>query len=172
MALAITPETKVGQVLDAYPGIEEILIAWVPAFSKLRNPILRKTVAKVATLEQAARIGGISVKELVLKLRAATGQSDGEVADTAAATEQSSDWVQNATVTRHLDADAVLARGENPLGVVRQNAAELAPGEALRLTSSFRPAPLLDMLSRNGTPTFCEEVAPNEFVTYIGARRA
>jgi hypothetical protein len=171
MALAITPETKVGQVLDAYPGIEELLIAWVPAFSKLRNPILRKTVAKVATLEQAARIGGISVKELVLKLRAATGQQGDEVKEAAPVPEQSSDWVQAATVTRHLDADAVLARGENPLGVVRQSIAQLSPGQALRLTSSFRPAPLLDTLARSGIQLFCEEVAPDEFVTYIAADR-
>jgi hypothetical protein len=168
MALAINPQTKVGQVLDAYPGIEEELIAWVPAFSKLRNPILRKTVAKVATLEQAARIGGVSVRELVLKLRQAAGQDSTDVDEIAAPAQPSSEWLHGVTVTRHLDADTLLARGENPLGVVRQCVAELKTGEALRLTSTFRPAPLLDTLARSGVRGHCDEVAANEFVTYLG----
>lgn len=168
MALAIHPQTKVGELLDAYPGIEEQLIVWAPAFSKLRNPILRKTVAKVATLEQAARIGGISAKELVLRLRRAVGQEEGDVAEAAPSGPANGDWVRFVKVTRHLDADAVLARGENPLGAVRQCLAGLPAGEALRLTSTFRPIPLLDTLSRGGIRTNCEEVAPGEFVTYLG----
>ena len=79
MSLAITPETKVGALLEAYPGIDDVLIEWVPAFEKLKNPILRKTVAKVATLQQAARIGGVSTRDMVRKLREATGQSGLEV---------------------------------------------------------------------------------------------
>ncbi len=60
MSLMITPETKVGALLDAYPGIENQLAEWVPAFQKLQNPVLRRTVAKVVSLEQAASVGGIA----------------------------------------------------------------------------------------------------------------
>lgn len=169
MALAINPETKVGQVLDAYPGIEETLIALAPAFAKLRNPVLRRTVAKVATLEQAARIGGIGVKDLVLKLRAAVGQIGGEIACAGAAAkgEPEPEWVRNGSVARHLDAEAILASGGNPIGRVRQCLAEVRKGDILRLTSSFRPAPLIDMLVRDGILVYCEEVAPGEFATYM-----
>ncbi|MHC4830644.1 MAG: DUF1858 domain-containing protein [Planctomycetota bacterium] len=45
-SLPITPETKVAQLLQHYPELEETLIAMAPAFKKLRNPVLRRSVAK------------------------------------------------------------------------------------------------------------------------------
>ena len=40
--LIISPQTKVGELLDAYPELEKVLFELSPAFSKLKNPILRK----------------------------------------------------------------------------------------------------------------------------------
>ena len=47
--LIISPKTKVGELLDVYPELEPVLMSMSPAFEKLRNPVLRKTVARVAT---------------------------------------------------------------------------------------------------------------------------
>ena len=41
--LIITPKTKVLQLIEAYPELEEVLISKVPAFEKLRNPLLKNT---------------------------------------------------------------------------------------------------------------------------------
>jgi hypothetical protein len=175
MSLPIEPGTKVGALLEAYPGIEEHLIAWVPAFSKLRNPILRKTVARVATLEQAARIGGVSVRDLVRKLRAAAGQDESEAVqgpagppDTAA--DERPFWVCDERVRYEIDADRMLETGEHPIGRVRQCAESLETGEIVRLTSSFRPAPLIDTLQRSGLAVFSAEAAPGRHATYICRR--
>ena len=72
--LLITPKTKVGELLDAYPELEPVLMNLAPAFKKLKNPVLRKTVGKVATLQQAASLGGIQVTEIINTLRAEVGQ--------------------------------------------------------------------------------------------------
>ncbi|HWQ53175.1 MAG TPA: DUF1858 domain-containing protein [Bryobacteraceae bacterium] len=169
MSLLITPETKVGALLDAYPGIEEHLIAWVPAFSKLKNPILRKTVARVATLEQAARIGGIGARELVRKLREATGQE--AIPETACMEGPSPagapTWLADDRVAAEIDADAMLETGEHPIGKVRQTVANLRTGEILRLTSSFRPAPLIDTMARGGVAVYSAEIAPGRYATYF-----
>ncbi len=50
---AITPDLKLGDLLDAYPELEDVLIEIAPAFRKLRNPVLRRTVAKLTSLRQA-----------------------------------------------------------------------------------------------------------------------
>ena len=39
--IPITPETKVGEMLEAYPQLEEVLLEISPTFRKLRNPVLR-----------------------------------------------------------------------------------------------------------------------------------
>lgn len=170
MTLPINPDTKVGALLDAYPGIDEVLISWVPAFAKLRNPVLRKTVAKVATLEQAARIGGVTVRDLVVKLREATGQSlpdESDIAHPAEASSSAPDWVRACRVRDTVDADAMLETGVHPIGKVRECAAALAPGEMVELKSSFRPEPLLNIMRRAGLVVYCEEVSPGRHCTYI-----
>ncbi len=35
----IIPATKIGQLLDAYPDLEPVLIELSPAFKKLQNPV-------------------------------------------------------------------------------------------------------------------------------------
>ena len=75
MSLPIGPETTVGAMLEAYPELEGVLLEMAPSFAKLRNPVVRRTVAKVANLEQAAKIGGISLQAMILRLRNVTGQS-------------------------------------------------------------------------------------------------
>jgi len=54
--------------------LEDILIEIAPAFKKLKNPVLRETIAKIAKLQQAASIGGIQTEELINRLRKAVGQ--------------------------------------------------------------------------------------------------
>jgi len=75
MSLLVGPETTVGAMIEAYPELESVLVEMAPAFAKLRNPVVRRTVAKVATLEQAAKIGGINLRTMILRLRNVTGQS-------------------------------------------------------------------------------------------------
>ena len=48
----ITSSTKVAALLEEYPELEDVLMAMAPPFKKLRNPFLRKSVAKVASLGQ------------------------------------------------------------------------------------------------------------------------
>ncbi len=137
-----------------------------PAFSRLRNPVLRKTVAKVATLEQAARIGGVSVRSLVRQLREAVGQQGPEITETQEPVpEPAPAWVSQTSVRLRLDADELLARGEHPLGRVREAVEQLAPSEAVELTSPFRPEPLIEALRRAGFLVVSREMAPGRHLT-------
>ena len=67
--LPITLQMKVAELLNDYPEIEDILLSLSPAFAKLRNPVLRKTVARVTTLQQAAKVGGLNAGYLIQELR-------------------------------------------------------------------------------------------------------
>ena len=76
--LPITLQMKVAELLNDYPEIEDTLLSLSPAFAKLRNPVLRKTVARVTTLQQAAKVGGLNAGYLIQELRRAAGISDTE----------------------------------------------------------------------------------------------
>ncbi|MBR9976721.1 MAG: DUF1858 domain-containing protein [Bacteroidetes bacterium] len=72
--LEITPQTKVAELLEAHPQLEDVLIDMAPAFRKLKTPLLRRTIARVATLRQAAMTGDLPVSDVVGRLREAVGQ--------------------------------------------------------------------------------------------------
>jgi hypothetical protein len=173
--IPITPATRVAELLDAWPELEEVLVAQAPAFRRLRNPVLRRTVARVATLEQAAGVGGLAVRDLVATLRVAAGLEAGSPAVTtrADASVQSDavpPWLDPSRVVAVLDADALLDAGQVPLGAVNEQAGRLAPGDLLRLESSFRPVPLLDALATQGYGCFVRQAPDGRFETFVVGR--
>lgn len=170
--VAITPATKVAELIESWPELEEVLVAQAPAFRRLRNPVLRRTVARVATLEQAAGVGGVPVRELVAALRRAAGLDEAAAsAETAAegAGEAPPEWLVAGRVTSTLDADALLDAGEVPLGRVNQQARALGAFELLRIDSGFRPVPLLEALVKQGYRCYVRERAPGRFETFVAA---
>jgi DUF438 domain-containing protein len=60
--------TKVLQLLDEYPQLLDVLGGISPEFKKLKNPLLRKTIGRFATLEHAAEMSKIPFEELVRKI--------------------------------------------------------------------------------------------------------
>lgn len=174
MSIPITPETKIAELLDAYPQLEEVLIRQSSHFKALKNPILRKTVAKVATLEKASQMSGIPVRRLVATLREAVGlPGEPAAADLGPDTEPAAvdaaapDWFDQARVHTAIDADDLLAKGEVPLPRVNRAVTELPPGAILCVKSAFRPAPLLEALHKAGHRTYLTKVAPEAFHTYV-----
>ena len=168
--MPITPDTKIGDFLEAHPDQQEALIARIPEFAKLRNPILRRTVAKLATVDQAARIAGLPTAELVRFLRELAGESAAEpIVEGIPASESEArpDWAQPGRVRTAVDADVVLNAGEHPLARTRRALQGLAPGEVVQLLSPFRPEPLLAQFRQEGIPCWCEAEPGGRFRTWI-----
>lgn len=171
MKLYICPETTVGALLEAYPDAESVLIELAPAFGRLRNPVVRRTVAKVATLEQAAKIGGVSLRTVIERLRGFTGQCSTET-DFAAPADGSSiapDWVVHGHVVEEVDAAAMLEHGVHPIGKIREAFSALGAGEVLVLRAPFRPEPLLDTMRRAGAQVYWAAEGENHIAYFARA---
>jgi hypothetical protein len=152
----ILPRTKVGELLEAYPQLEEILYSLSPAFSSLKNPILRRTVGRVATLTQAAAVGGLKVDELVNRLRKEVGQSSisdsGEEGGYLVVTAPA--WYSDNHVVDRFDATPIINAGGSPMAEILQRARKLEKDQILEVRSPFVPAPVLDMLAGKGFRIF------------------
>jgi|MudIll2142460700_1097286.scaffolds.fasta_scaffold112231_3 hypothetical protein len=171
----ITPATRVAELLDAYPQLEEVLIRQAPAFTALKNPILRRTVAKVATLEKAAQVGGVPVRDLVATLRKAAGLgaelpvagTDATPAESVGPQEAPPAWVREEQVRVTIDAEKLLEAGEVPLPRVQRALQEIEVGQLVKLVSGFRPAPLIEAVERGGHRTCMVQAGPTTFHTYL-----
>jgi hypothetical protein len=142
--LIITPKTKVLELIEAYPHLEDVLIRYVPAFSKLKNPLLRRTVAKIATLQQAASIGNVKTGDLINLLRKETGQELMNAADDTTYNTIKPTWFEVALIENEFDIREMLAAGEQPVNQVISDLNHLSKGKIYKLTSPFLPAPLID----------------------------
>lgn len=79
----VTPSTSIRSLLDAYPTLLPFLVAYDSEFKKLENPVLRATMARVATLAVAAEMANVPADRLVADIQAeiARGESGEAGAD-------------------------------------------------------------------------------------------
>jgi uncharacterized protein (DUF2249 family) len=166
----ITPETRVGALLDRFPELEGELLSMSPEFERLRNPVLRKTVAKVATLRQVAQVGKVPLAELINRLRAAAGLEGAELAEAEAGTGEPAatpGWFSPGAVAKSLDARPLLSAGIHPMGQVMKDLSTLDEGQIYELVTPFLPAPLIDMAKGKGYRTWSRTEAGGVVRTYF-----
>ncbi|MBE3034612.1 MAG: DUF438 domain-containing protein [Actinobacteria bacterium] len=63
--MTITPKTTVHTLLKEYPFLLEYLAAYHPEFGKLTNPVLRRTMGRMATLDKAAQLANVPLNQLM-----------------------------------------------------------------------------------------------------------
>lgn len=144
---------KVSDLLDAYPHLEGTLLELSPAFSKLRNPILRRTVAKVTTLQQAAKVAGISPILILETLRQAAGlpiDNSNESIDIENEQKDKPEWFETSNITIRFDARPIIESGENPMQEIIRLSKELQNNQIMELTAPFKPVPIMDLLKSKG----------------------
>ena len=149
----INPKVKIRELLDHYPQLEEVLISIAPVFSKLKNPVLRRTIARVTTLQQAAVVGNVPLDKLINTLRQHVGQDDISVENSTNEAEIP-EWFNSGNISISYDAIEDIESGGHPLEKVLRDTNELMQGEIYELITGFVPAPLIDKVEARGFKTF------------------
>ena len=83
--MTITPKTTVHTLLKEHPFLLDFLAGYNPEFKKLTNPVLRRTMGRMATLDTAAQMGSVPLNQLMndiaAEIEAKTGTRP-DIADT------------------------------------------------------------------------------------------
>jgi len=147
----ITPGIKVYELLEAYPELEQPLMELAPAFRKLRNPVLRRTIARVTSLQQAAAVGDISVDVLVNRLRSIAGlvEYQGGSENTGYSGDKPL-WFDTGLIRKTFDAREIIGAGGHPLSLVMSDLHNWEGEGIYELIAPFMPAPLLDKMRDMG----------------------
>jgi len=166
----ITPETKVGDLLKNFPDLEQTLIDLAPIFKKLRNPVLRRTVARVTSLRQAAVVGNVSMGFLINKLRDEVGLSplkESFEAESTLERTKEPEWVTSLLVVKTLDARPIIDKGGQPLERVMKDLSQLQEDQLYALITPFVPAPLIDTARKKGYAAWTKQGEKNYIETYF-----
>lgn len=188
--LPVRPDQKIASVLKEHPELLDVLVAQSPAFNRLKNPVMRKTFARMVTVSQAAGVAGISATDLLRALNHALGVTFdpsepavpmatpvlGAMLGGAPAGPVGSDlppaWLGQAAVTAELDARDMQQRGEDPFFVIQDTARTVQPGQAFRLRNTFQPFPLYGVLGAKGFVHWVEELGPDDWlITFYRERQ-
>jgi hypothetical protein len=167
--LIITPKTKIYDLLESYPELEDVLIGAAPEFKKLGNPVLRKTITRITNISQAATIGGLNVEELVNRLREKVGQGNIDQIDETGTkyTTTCPGWFRKESVVKTIDIREMLNRDEQPVHEVLASAKKLGENEILEIIAPFIPAPLLDKTLSLEYKHWLEKKSEGEYRIYF-----
>lgn len=154
--MEITGKTKLFEVLATYPQLEDQIIQAAPAFKNLKNPILRRTVGRLATVEKVAEIGELDVFTFINLLRRNVGQT--ELVPTVQvelspallgkkAAEEMPDWIQGEPEFT-VNGSELLANGAVPLHAINECLQKLSPGRYVLLLTDFEPKPMIEAVQR------------------------
>lgn len=165
--LNINSQTKIGELLEVYPQLEDTLLALSSSFAKLKNPILRKTIGRIASLRQVADIGNIEIGELVNTLRKAIGE---DTIETSISTENSSEakptWIDESELVITFNATEIIESGDSPMAEIIAKAKSLSHNQTMLLITPFKPTPILEILEVKNYQTWSYEV-DNKIYSYI-----
>lgn len=147
----INPSVKVHDLLEAYPELEDVLIGIAPPFKKLKNPILRRSVAKVATIKHISSVANVPLAELVNKLRRCVGQAEIEATyDEEDYFQAQPDWFSAGKISVSIEEAALGSEDKLTLARVLTEAKNLKKGDIIKLVTTFLPAPGIDILRSKG----------------------
>ena len=165
----ITPSVTVHALLEAYPDLEEVLIDIAPPFKKLKNPILRKSIAKVASLKQAAVVGRLELSSMINELREAVGQPPLEGGESISEQDYLGTvpaWFTSTCVAATVD-DRDGGSDEMAINRVLKELRDLNERQVVELVSTFVPAPGIDVARKRGMLTWTVKETEQLYKTYF-----
>lgn len=153
---------RVSDVLARDESLVEIFAGVAPVFAKLRNRTMRRVMARLVTVEQAARMGGVSTDVLLSDLNAALGAcsdsgthtlptpSGGGMTPDESCRAYPSDAHPSHAAMVELDVRDDLRAGREPFSRIMAAVSTLADDRVLHLRTIFEPVPLYAVLAKRG----------------------
>lgn len=158
----IAATDRVSDVLARDESLVEVFARAAPQFTRLRNRAMRRVMARLVTVEQAARMAGVRTDALLHDLNSALGIALGSGSGTSASSPAmpSGDHASGTplAVARRprgatdvaLDVREDLRAGREPFSKIMAAVGVLAPYDVLHLRTTFEPIPLYAVLEKRG----------------------
>jgi uncharacterized protein (DUF2249 family) len=157
----VAPGDRVSDVLARDEALVEVFVRQSVHFTKLRNRTMRRIMARLVTVEDAARMAGADAAALVGELNAALGIAAEPVAATGGVGEaravRSQDPPASVAPGRPTGARVVevdvredLRAGREPFSKILAAVRDVSAGEVLWLRATFEPVPLYTVLAKRG----------------------
>ncbi len=147
--MKFTLSTKIAKAIKERPDLKEILPVFHPAFKKLQNPILARTLTHLVTVKDAAKIAGVDPEAMLEVMNTPGVPTTLPKKPVDVETAEMPPWFKPELV-KVLDVRQQLATGDDPFKEIIAATRELPAGGILELIASFEPAPMIRVLQKQG----------------------
>lgn len=110
--MVIRPDDRVATVIGQDASLIDVFTSLSPAFERLRNPAMRKVMARLVTVEQAARMAGIDATLLVERLNTHLAEAGAPAPAASAVAPPSREAASSHDASARSDAQVVAAADE------------------------------------------------------------
>ena len=165
--ISINENTKIAYLIKANPLTIDTISEINKHFRKLKNPILRRTLAKRVTIREAAKIGGVTVEHFLGKLQAIGFSIENETTKHSETNNNTMDFDINDEKITELDVRPNIEAGNDPFKIIMGAIKGLNDGEILKIINSFEPIPLINILNKKGYASKVERPDDGVVVTYF-----
>jgi hypothetical protein len=146
----------------------DIIASHSPQLARLRHSPMRRVMASVTTVAQAARLCRMPADALVRDLNRAIGIDAGsETADPAPAEIIADTRIPAFGSVMELDVREELSRGGEPFSRIMAAVAALGADEALHLRAPFEPVPLFGVMQKRGFEHRTERHADDDWSVWF-----
>ncbi|WP_445955733.1 DUF2249 domain-containing protein [Yeosuana sp.] len=165
----INANTKIARILKEHPDALEAIISINPKFEKLRNPLLRKVLARRTSLAMASKMAGCSVNDFFVKLEPLGFKIDTETLPGEEKPKELPAFITTLKKEQIIDFDVrdILTSGKDPLNLILDKIKTVQSGQALKIINTFEPVPLIKMLEKQGFDTFTDTISDDLIETYF-----
>ena len=174
MNTSLTPvqaSDKLQGLFERDERLIDVVASHSPQLAKLRNSPMRRIMARVTTVAQAARLCHVPAETLVRELNGVLGLEvapGGTVAADAAEppTDDPSSLPSFASAVE-LDVRDELSKGGEPFSRIMAAVAVLGEGEVLHLRAPFEPVPLFGVMEKRGFGHKTEQHADDDWSVWF-----
>jgi uncharacterized protein (DUF2249 family) len=172
----IGPADRVSDVLARDETLVDVFVRHSSHFEKLRNRTLRRVMAPLVTVEQAARVAGVGLDVLLRDLNEAVHASApmSTAQPEFAATRRSAASTVPPAASRpaerpvvELDLRDDMRAGREPFSRIMAAVRALDEQEVLRLRTIFEPVPLFAVLAKRGFRYESRQDAPEDWSVWF-----
>jgi hypothetical protein len=167
----VTPTDRVSDVLARDETLVEVFVRHAAHFEKLRNAAMRRVMARLVTVEQAARIAAVPVDRLVRDLNEAlhidVRPAAAAAYDSAARPAPGESHRPASLREIELDLREAMRSGREPFSRIMAAVAALGPSEVLRLRTIFEPVPLFGLMAKRGFLHEAERHAADDWSVWL-----
>ncbi len=154
----IRASDKLQRLFDRDERLIDVVAGHSPQLAKLRNSPIRRVMARVTTVAQAARLCKVDTDTLIRELNAVLGihtsanptSNDASAAAASAESDSESGPIPAFDSAVELDVRDELRKGGEPFSRIMAAVATLGQRQVIHLRAPFEPVPLFGVMQKRG----------------------